>query len=110
MATNAQLDARLKTVETWKATATKQIDALQTTVAALGKKVTDLETWKASAIASLATVAAKVAELESGGGVDLSDIETRLAKLEALTCPQQPLLDQMQTDLISLKNDHVPEL
>lgn len=82
-ATNAQLETRVKSLETWR-----------TAVA--------MDAYKAATDARLVKL-----EAAGGGTVDLSAIEARLAKLEALTCPQQTVLDGIAADLVILKTDHL---
>lgn len=90
MATNAQLDTRIKALEAWRTSATSQIAALQASLTALTTRVTALE------------------QKPTG---DTAALEARVAALEERTCPHEEVSDPttFEARLRLLEADHIPE-
>ncbi len=89
-ATNAQLDNRIKALETWRTSATSQIAALQASLAALVTRVTALE------------------QKPTG---DTAALEARVTALEQKICPHEDASDRttFAARLAVLEADHIPE-
>lgn len=79
VATNAQLDARLKKVEAWKLTAEARIGKLETAPAGTDYSTAIDALWDA------------------------------VNALKLLTCPEAPRLDAIDAALALLQADHLPE-
>lgn len=97
-ATNQQLEARVKSLETWRVAVA--IDA-----------------YKSATKAILDALTARIVALEkaTGGTTDLGPLTAQVtalaaavAKLQTTVCPQQSVLDNHEARLDVLDNDHLP--
>jgi hypothetical protein len=87
MATNAQLDARLRIVENWKTATIKGLADFEIRLRAL--EAAPAGTDYSAAIAAL---------------------QKEVDALKLLTCPEAPRLDAIDAALALLAGDHVPEV
>lgn len=75
MATNAQLETRIKALEAWRTTATTTLNALAGRIATLEARPT-------------------------GGTVDLAPLTARVTKLETTPCGQESRIKTLENDHI----------